>query len=413
MTEKPRYEELEKKIQEIEHSNETDFAQARAALNQSQERYRSMMEFIGTQTDGFAHDFNNILHMIFGNAELALEDLPKGTLVHKNLEEIKSASLKAADIVKQLLNFTGRTDRKLKPISAAILIEGALNFLQPTIPATIKIQKHMNDMDMMILADPIQINQALMKICTNTSQAMGKTGGILTVSVERASFSEENIKDFPDLAVGEYAKISFSDNGPGIDQQMINRIFDPHFTTSETEKNSGLGLSIVHGIVKNHGGAIFVDSEMGKGTTFNLFFPITAVTTENKKEVPPEFFLGRERILFVDDEKSIVFMAKRMLERLGYKVETSMNPVQALDLFKSKPDLFDLVVTDMTMPQMTGVKLFENLRQIRPDISVILCTGHSPMINEEKAQQLGFAAYIMKPASTKRIAKTIRKVLDR
>ena len=203
------------------------------------------------------------------------------------------------------------------------------------------------------------------------------------------------------------------DTGPGIAKEIINRIFDPYFTTKEMGKGSGMGLSIVHGIVQNHNGAISVDSKLGKGTTFSLLFPVVdekpKIETETKDKIPR----GHETILFVDDEKSITDMTQKMLTHLGYKVETSLNPLQALDLFKSKPDEYDLVITDMTMPQMTGAKLSKKLMEIRSDIPVIICTGHSSLIDEEKAIQFGIAGYVMKPMSMPTIAKTIRKVLDK
>jgi nitrogen-specific signal transduction histidine kinase/ActR/RegA family two-component response regulator len=386
----------------------TEIKDIEAQLRQSRK-----MESIGTLAGGIAHDFNNLLYMISGNAELALEDIPKWNPVHTNLKEIKSASLRAAGIVKQLLNFSRKTDKGLKLIGAVTVIKESLKFLRSTIPTTIEIRKHLPDEDIIILADPVQVNQVLMNLCINASQAMEDTGGILEVNVEMTTHEAGEIKNFVDLAPGKYLKMTVSDTGSGIAIEMVNRIFDPYFTTKGMGKGSGMGLSIVHGIVKNHNGAISVDSKLGKGTIFSLLFPVVDEKPKIETETINETPRGHETILFVDDEKSITDMTQKMLKRLGYKVETSLNPLQALDLFQSKPDEFDLVITDMTMPQMTGAKLSKKLIEIRSDIPIIICTGHSSLIDEEKAIQFGIAGYVMKPVSMSTIAKAIRKVLDK
>ncbi len=382
-------------------------------LLEKQLRQSQKMESIGTLTSGIAHDFNNLLYMISGNAELALEDTPKWTPVHTNLEEIKSASLRAAGIVKQLLNFSRKTDQKLEPLGAVAVIKDALKFLRSTIPTTIDIQQHLPETDITILADPVQINQILMNLCINAAHAMEATGGILKIIVEKVRLNAEEADSYPDLTAGDFLKIMVSDTGPGIASENINRIFDPYFTTKEIGKGSGMGLSIVHGIVKNHGGTVFVDSRPGEGTTFSLLFPVVDEKPEIETETIDELPRGHETILFVDDEQAITDMTQKVLERLGYKVEICLNPLQALDLFQSKPEYFDVVITDMTMPQMTGAKLSERLMEIRSDIPIIICTGHSSLINEENAKQLGIADYVMKPVSMSRIAKAIRKILDK
>ena len=371
------------------------------------------MESIGTIAGGVAHDFNNLLYTIVGNTELALEDTPKWNPVHESLEEIKFASLKAAGIVKQLLNFSRKTDQTLKPIGVVTVIKDALKFLRSTIPSNITIKKQLPEKDVPILGDPIQITQVLMNICTNASQEMVETGGTLEINVENVILNEKAANGYSGFKEGNYIKITISDTGPGIAAKNINQIFDSYFTTKEVGKGSGMGLSIVHGIVKNHNGAVSVDSKPGKGTTFSILFPLTLEKPEMEKGSSKKLLQGSETIIFIDDDASIVKMGKSMLERLGYTVEIKMNPVEALELFKSKPDQFDLVITDMTMPQMTGVTLYEKLMEIRPDIPVILCTGHSSLIDEEKAKRLGVAGYVMKPASMSTIAKAIRKVLDK
>jgi two-component system cell cycle sensor histidine kinase/response regulator CckA len=252
-----------------------------------------------------------------------------------------------------------------------------------------------------------------MNLCINASQEMEETGGILEVSVEKVTLDKETADSYADLAMGNYVKITVSDTGTGIDPEIINRIFDPYFTTKEVGKGSGMGLSVIHGIVKNHNGAITVDSEPGKGATFTMLFPVVTEKPVMEVKTLDEILRGNETILFVDDEDSIVNTTGKMLERLGYKVETKTNPVEAFELFQSKPDQFDLVITDMTMPKMTGVKLLKKLMEIRSDIPVIICTGHSDLIDEEKAEDMGIAAYVMKPIVKQNIAETIRRVLDK
>ena len=330
------------------------------------------MESIGTLTGGIAHDFNNIMGIILGNAELALEDVPEWNPAHSNLEEIKTASLRAANIVRQLLSFSRKTDQKLQPMEIAIVIKDALKLLRSTIPTTIDIEQNISVTDETILADPTQINQIMMNLCINASHAMEKTSGNLTINVENVTLDDNSVKDYPDLKSGNYVKIMVGDTGPGIDPKIIDRIFEPYFTTKEVGKGSGMGLAVVIGIVKNHGGTITVGSNLGKGTTFNIFLPLSQVKASVEEETIQEIPKGSETILFVDDEISIGKMAQRMFERLGYKVQTATTPQDALDRFSLNPDHFDLVITDMTMPQMTGVKLSEKLMDIRPDIPIII-----------------------------------------
>ncbi|MDM8538172.1 response regulator [Desulfobacterales bacterium HSG17] len=380
---------------------------------EGQLRQSSKMESIGTLTGGVAHDFNNLLYMIVGNTELALEDIPEWNPVHSNLEEIKSASLRAAGIVKQLLNFSRKTAQDLKPIGAVTIIKDALKFLRSTLPSTVKFKLSLPDADIPIQGDPIQINQVMMNLCTNASQAMQDTGGTLKIDVVTAFLNKEAAENYINLSAGNHIKITVSDSGPGIEPDVIDKIFDPYFTTKEFGAGSGMGLAVVHGIVKNHNGAIFVDSTPEEGATFNIFFPIIDELPEPEIEIQEDIPQGTESILFVDDEEPIANMMGRTLERLGYQIEVRLNPVEVLELFKAKPDSFDLVITDMTMPQMTGAKLAEKLKEIRADIPVIICTGHSAIINEEKANQLGIDGFVMKPVSKSKIARAIRDVLDK
>jgi len=385
----------------------TDLKEMEKELNQVRK-----MESIGTLAGGVAHDFNNLLYMIIGNAELALETIPDSHPVYTHLDKIKSTSFKAAAIVKQLLSFSRKIDQELKPINAVSTIKDALEFLRATIPATIEISKHLPDEEIMILADPIQINQIMMNLCSNASQAMEETGGILKIFVELLMLNAKTVKNYPDLSTGDYLKITLSDTGHGINPKTIDRVFDPYFTTKEIGKGSGMGLAVVHGIVKNHNGAILVDSELGKGTAFTILFPVVDEKPVDEIEAAEKSLSGIEKILFVDDDEAITDVSQQILEQFGYTVEVTTKPQEALKLFQSKPHEFDLVITDMTMPHMTGAKLSGKLKDIRPDIPVIICTGHSSLMDEEMARQLKIAAYVMKPVSLSKLGETIRKVLD-
>jgi signal transduction histidine kinase len=381
-------------------------------LRENENKHRHKIESIGTLTGSVAHDVSNLLYTITGNAELALDDIPEWSPAYTNLKEIISAGLRTADIVKQLINLNRKTDHELKPTEIVTVIKNAFELLRSLIPPTIEIRRHLPKTDITILADPAQINQVIISLCINASQVMDGMGNILRINVENVILNETTIDSYPGLTMGEHIKIMVSDTGPGIDPEIIGRIFDPYFTTKEVGKGSIMGLTVTRDIVKNHGGAITVDSEHGKGTTFTMLFPVIKEKSKDETESADALSIGTERILFVDDKKSIVNMAGQMLERLGYRVETKQNPAEALELFKSNPDEFDLVITDMTMPQMTGVKLYEKLKEVRPDISVIISTGHSSLIDEEKAKEMGIDGYVMKPIVKRDIAMAIRKVLD-
>jgi CheY-like chemotaxis protein/anti-sigma regulatory factor (Ser/Thr protein kinase) len=332
--------------------------------------------------------------------------------VYANLKEIKSAGLRAAGIVKQLLNFSRKTHKEMKPIGAVAVIEDALKFLRSTMPTSIEIRKHLPDAEVTILADPIQINQVLMNICSNASQAMQETGGILKITVETESLQERIASSAFSIPSGDYLKIEVSDTGYGIDPDIIDRIFDPYFTTKDVGQGSGMGLAVVHGIVKNHQGAITVASQPGEGARFTVYLPVSSEKSVVEAKEPDKIPQDAESILFVDDEESIATMSGKILNRLGYKVETKTNPTEVLELFKSNPKHFDLVITDMTMPQMSGVELSGKLKEIRSDIPVIICTGHRSLVDEGKAKMAGTQGFIMKPIVKAEMAKMIRKVLD-
>ena len=370
------------------------------------------MESIGTLAGGVAHDFNNILGIILGNVELALDDIPEESPTHLNLEEIRIASHRAKDVVGQLLSFARKTKLEKKPTNVGSVIKESLRLLRSSIPSSIDIRQNIaNDVDT-ILADPTQLNQILINLCTNADHAMPE-GGIIEITLKNVKFNPKSALQYPGLLPGRYVHLAIADTGHGILQEDIDRIFDPYFTTKEVGKGAGMGLAVVHGIVKDHKGIIQAESELGKGTTFNILFPAikrrVAVEVETDDMLPA----GYEKILFVDDEASLVKMGCRRLERLGYTVEGMTSPFDALERFRSKPDQFDLIISDMTMPEITGDRLIKEILDIRSDIPVILCTGFSEKINGEKATDIGAAEYIEKPVDQRKLAFKVRSVLDK
>ena len=377
-----------------------------AQLQQAQK-----MESIGTLAGGIAHDFNNILSIILGNTELAIDDVPEWSPARLNLEEVQAASIRAKDVVRQLLSFARKTEYERKPIRVAPIIKEFLKLLRSSIPSIIDIRQNIPKAVDTILADPTQINQVMINLCANAAHAMEKEGGILEISLENVIL-DDSTAHLHDLFPGRFVKMSISDTAQGIPPDNINRIFDPFFTTKEVGKGVGLGLAVVHGIVMNHGGAITVDSEYEKGTKFSIFFPVVEMKPALEIPIDEDLPTGKEMILFVDDEESIIKMGRQRLERLGYKVEAKTCPLEALELFRSMPDNFDLVITDMTMPKMTGDQLAKEILNIRSDIPIILCTGFSEKISEEKAKGIGVRQYIEKPLNKHDLAVAIRKVLD-
>jgi PAS domain S-box-containing protein len=369
------------------------------------------MESIGTLAGGIAHDFNNILGIIVGNTELAIDDVSEWNPARQNMEEIRTASFRARDVVRQLLSFARQTKLEKKPTNIIPIVKESLKLLRSSIPTSTEIRQNIpTDIDT-ILADPTQINQVLINLCTNADHAM-PDGGIIKVILKNVELGENATAQYHNLNPGRYVNLIVSDTGHGIPKEEIDRIFDPYFTTKEVGKGTGMGLAVVHGIVKGHNGLITVESELEKGTTFSMFFPVVekeaVVETESDEDLPA----GNERILFVDDEESIAKLGHRRLERLGYKLESTTSPIKALALFRSQPDQFDLIITDLTMPKMTGDKLVKEILNIRSDIPIILCTGFSEKIDEKKAKEIGAADYIEKPLDKRDFAFKVRKVLD-
>jgi len=388
-------------------NNITEQRRLQAQLIRSQK-----MEAIGTLAGGIAHDFNNILSLIIGYTELARDEVPEGSQLWEDLREVYQAGKRARDLVKHILTFSRQSEQEQKPIHIQPIVEEALKLLRPSLPTTIEIRKHLTATGM-VLSDPTQIEQVIMNLCTNAYHAMRDRGGVLEVSLTDIELDSDFTARHLDTHIGPYIRFTVSDTGHGIEKKDIDRIFEPYYTTKEKTGGTGMGLSVVHGMVKSYSGAITVYSEPGKGTTFNVFLPRCedAEVREEPKEValPPG---GRERILFVDDEPALVDMDRRMLERLGYDVVTSTSGTEALEVFRKQPENFDLVITDMTMPKMTGDKLATELLSIRPGIPIILCTGFSERITGEKAKEMGIRKFVMKPLVKSELAKAVREVLD-
>lgn len=376
-------------------------------------RQAQKMEAIGTLAGGIAHDFNNILAAIIGFGELAKIESDGNAEVTASINEILRASFRARDLVRQILTFSRQTEAEFITIQPHLIVKEAVKLLRASLPSTIHVNQDMAS-QATIMGDPTQIHQVVMNLCTNAYHAMRDAGGSLYVSLSEASIDKPIQPELKDLERGRYLRLRVQDTGHGIEPGFIHRIFDPYFTTKEKTKGTGLGLAVVHGIVKSHRGAITVSSLLGAGTTFEVYFPIvteSATKTAPEKEAAPAG--GFERILFVDDEPAIQILGKRLLGDLGYDVATCSNAGDALDLFRSNPDRFDIVITDMTMPGMTGDRMALEMMRIRPGLPVIVCTGFNELINRESARQMGIQAFLMKPFLKSEVAPIIRELLDR
>jgi PAS domain S-box-containing protein len=371
------------------------------------------MESIGTLAGGIAHDFNNILFPIVGNTEMLLEDIPRDSPLRGNLNAVFNAAMRAKDLVKQILTFSRQDSHEIKLMRMQSIIKDALKLIRSTIPTSIEIKQTVSHDCGAIKADPTQIHQIVMNLATNAYHAMEDTGGELKVALKEIELDEQDVLS-PDMEPGPYACLTVADTGTGIEKNIREKIFDPFFTTKELGKGTGMGLSVIHGIVQSAGGSILVNSEPGQDTEFHVYLPIVKSSFEPQATQTKEPVLhGTERVLLVDDEEAIVFMEKQMLERLGYQVVSRTSSVEALEAFRANSDKFDLVITDMTMPNMSGDKLASELIKIRPDIPVVLCTGFSERMPKEKAKSMGIKGFLMKPIIRKDLSKMIRGVLDR
>lgn len=379
---------------------------------ESQLKQSQKMESVGTMAGGIAHDFNNILGIIIGNAELAIDDIPEGNPVRMNLDGIKTASLRARDVVRQLLNFSRKEEQNRKPIKIHQIIKESIKLIRASTPATIDIRSNISDESGTIIADPTQIHQVLINLCTNANHAMEEKGGVLEISLDEVEMKEAIQFQYKQLEPGMYVQLIIRDTGVGIDAEIQDKIFDPYFTTKDVGKGTGMGLSVVHGIVNNFNGAISINSRPNTGTEVIVLFPIIdneIITDDVKSEVEPT---GTERIMLVDDEEFLLKMGGQILERLGYKVETFIDPLEALKLFRENPAGYDLIITDMTMPKITGDIFTKEIFKIRAETLVIICSGFNDKMSVDIAKKLGAKSFLDKPIVKADLAKTVRKVLD-
>ena len=377
-------------------------------------RQSQKMEAIGTLAGGIAHDFNNILFPLMGYTEMALEALQGHETERKYLMEVLAAANRAKELVQQILAFSRKAVQERRPLLLQPVIQEALKLMRATLPATIEIRQDITAAGEVILGDPGQMHQVLINLCTNAFHAMRQTGGILEVKLAAMEIgADPAAAAAPELAPGKYLKLTVSDTGHGMDRQISARIFEPYFTTKSQGDGTGLGLSVVHGIVRRHGGQITVYSEPGQGTVFNVYLPVIAAEEPALETMPAaQITPGTERLLVVDDEQQLADMIKRMLETLGYQVSIFTSSREALTTFLSRPADFDLVITDLTMPEMTGVELARRILAARPAMPIIMCTGFSELISKEEASNIGIRQFLMKPVTRQKLAQTIRQVLD-
>ncbi|MFH1115163.1 MAG: PAS domain S-box protein [Pseudomonadota bacterium] len=380
---------------------------------EKQLRQAQKLEAIGTLAGGIAHDFNNILYVISGFTQLAQDDTNAGQRAHRNLGHVLDATERARDLVNQILTFCRRSEQEKKPILLAPIVKEVCKFLRASTPSTMAIRYNIGQELGRVMADPTQMHQVLMNLCTNAAQAMGEKGGILEVDLQQAQTGSELIAQNRPPTQTPYLKLTVSDTGQGMPPELLERIFEPYFTTKKQGEGTGLGLAVVHGIVESHGGTITVESGPGSGTVFRVCLPVIPETADQEIPEPEQVPSGRERILLVDDEEFIVKMAKEMLERLGYEVVPCTGGMEAAALFRKAPEEFDLLISDLTMPGMSGMELAKELKNLRPGLPVILCTGFSETITEQAVTEAGIGALLMKPIRRSTIAGAIRKVLGK
>jgi PAS domain S-box-containing protein len=380
---------------------------------ETQLRQAQKMEAIGILAGGIAHDFNNILSLIIGFTQLIqMEVSLSNEKCHKFTRRIISASERARDLIQQILTCGRQSPSSKAPCTIRPVIREVLKLVRPSTPSTIEIHQDLGSKLGKILADPTQIHQVMMNLCTNGIQAMDGQQGTLSILLDRINITRNEPHLPCDLALGPYLRLGVKDTGCGMDETIMDAIFDPYFTTKQLGQGTGLGLATVHGIVKDHGGSIRVTSTPGQGSCFQLFFPIIeddATKAPVAHTSPPR---GNETILVVDDEPEIVEILSQMLEELGYDVQSAQGSEEALGLFKNNPHGIDLILTDMTMPGLTGEELAIQTMEIRPGMPVILCTGFSKKMTAKRVNALGIQGFLTKPLTLEQLADTVRKVLD-
>jgi two-component system cell cycle sensor histidine kinase/response regulator CckA len=371
------------------------------------------MEALGTLAGGIAHDFNNILVAVIGYAELSLGSLTMENPLQRNLQQILQAGMRARDLVHQILTFSRQEKREPKPLQIGHLIKEALEMLRSTLPSTIEITQNLSSGVEYVMADPTQIHQIIINLCTNAAQAMEDDGGHLTINLVQVDLTARDVSAHPDVKAGRYVKLSVQDTGKGIAPDIIGKIFNPYFTTKDKGKGTGLGLAMVHGIIKSYGGFIDVKSRPGKGTVFHVCIPTIGRLPVRDDPQGVELATGKEHILVVDDEPLVIEVLQEMLELQGYRITTADGSLKALDAFRKDPGDFDLVITDMTMPKLTGDRLSQEIKKIRTDIPIILCTGYSDKLADKSALDFGVQDFMVKPIKQADLVKTVRNVLDK
>lgn len=387
-------------------------AEAEKAQLETQLRQAQKMEAIGTLAGGIAHDFNNILSPIIIYTEIVMRMLDADNPVQPLLESVHKSSKRAADLVKQILTISRQTERQQVLMQLGPVVKESLKLLRASLPATIEIrQESFTDQDWLV-ADPTEIYQIVMNLCTNAAYAMGDRGGVLTVALDNLELGQEQTAHGLTVQAGNYLRLTIQDTGSGIAPAILERIFEPYFTTKEIGHGTGLGLALVHGIVKNYGGGIKVFSESGVGTTFEVLLPMVEAQVEAESETLARIPAGKERILLVDDEPDIVAAVKLILGQAGYEVEGFTSSPEALEAFRVNPEKFDLIIADLTMPQLTGLDLAKELLRLRPDVPLILCTGYGESLSMEQARAMGISQIILKPIIPAQLSESIRSVLD-
>jgi two-component system cell cycle sensor histidine kinase/response regulator CckA len=379
---------------------------------EAQLRQAQKMEAIGTLAGGIAHDFNNILGAILGFTQLTLFDLPEGSELRSNLEQVLRACDRARDLVKQILAFSRRSEMEKAPLRLLPVVKEALKLLRASLPTSLEIHKKLEIKEDLVLGDPTQMHQVLMNLCTNAAQAIRTGRGIIEVGLEELVIPAGHPPVLSGLKPGLYIRLTVRDTGEGIDPKIMDHIFDPFFTTKKAGEGTGMGLAVVHGIVKSHGGEITVTSRLGEGSIFQVYLPRVRIDEETGRKSESSSPTGNERILFVDDEPSLVVTWTRLLERWGYRVTSRGSSLEALEIFRAEPDRFDLVITDQTMPGLTGVELAREMLTIRPDLPIILCSGYSFAINPEIIRSVGIRKFLLKPVLPLDMGTNLRRVLE-
>ncbi len=411
--------ELEEKTNELEEALEIqqslndNLIQTTRELQQTQQQLiqAQKMEALGVLAGGIAHEFNNLLFAISGYAEMIKEDAAEELIILDNVEQVIKAGKRAKDLVQQILTFSRRSEPTYKPVEIGILIKEALKLMRSTLPTTIDIQQQVPIGEHMVLADPTQIHQIIMNLCSNASHAMLEKGGTLTITLERTEISSD-FADWHEIKRGMYVKLGITDTGCGMTQEVVDHIFEPFFTTKSPGQGTGMGLSVVHGSVKSHNGTIAVQSEPGEGTTIEVFLPEIEEPTVPEMSASDSVLQGQEAVLLVDDEQILVDMLHQKLTRIGYHVTATTDSKKALDYFRERPDQFDLVITDQTMPNISGSELAKEIMTLNPNVPIILITGYSETLSPEQARRMGIRDYIIKPVEFSQLGKLIRQILD-